>query len=183
MAKIRSNPILQGLSGGLGSQLMFRRLRDGRTILCVKPDFSNRKLSQEQKAHHQRFREAAAYARQAAKEKPIYAELAAGTMKTAYNIALSDWFHPPVIHEMSWQAGKVRITASDDVLVRQVRVTILDEQGQALEQGEALQAKGSSTGLGWWVYSPGSRPAGRCRVVAEAQDLAGNVTRAELGLE
>ena len=39
----------------------------------------------------------AAYARDAARSQPIYAQLAAGTMKNAYNVAHGDWFHPPVI--------------------------------------------------------------------------------------
>jgi len=66
----------------------------------MKPDFSNRKLSVEQKTHRARFGEAAAYAREAAKRHHIYAQLAKGTMKNAYNIALSDWFHPPIIHQV-----------------------------------------------------------------------------------
>jgi hypothetical protein len=187
MARVRSNPIVQGLSGGLGN-LMFRRLRDGRTILCVKPDFSNRKLSEEQQAHHRRFREGAAHARQAAKTEPLYAELAAGTMKTAYNIALADWFHPPVIHEVALDEGRVRVYASDNVRVAGVRVSILDEQGKLLEQGEAAgpstgfrQAQPTSSGcaLGWWVYTPGRLSGAGEKLVVEARDLAGNVTRAE----
>src|SRR5438046_1658457 len=98
MAKIRSNQITRGLSGSLGRDLLFRQLPDGRTILCVKPDFSRRVFSAGQTDHQQRFREAAAYARDAARSEPVYARLAAGTFKTAYNIALSDWFHPPVVH-------------------------------------------------------------------------------------
>ena len=95
MAKIRSNVLVRGLTGSPGHQWCSVNSRDGRTIVCLPPDFSNRKLSKDQKAHHQRFKEAAAYARDAALTKPIYAELAAGTAKNAYNIALSDWFHAP----------------------------------------------------------------------------------------
>src|SRR5689334_22680233 len=100
MAKVHKNVVIEGLSGKLGDQLVFRRLRDGRTIVCAKPDFSNRALSVDQVAHHKKFREAAAYARQAARTEPLYAQLAAGTMKTAYNIALADFFHPPVIERI-----------------------------------------------------------------------------------
>ena len=74
MAEVKANPIVQGLSGGLGRDLMFRRLRDGRTILCVKPDFSRRVLSEGQFSHQERFNLAAACANWAAKAQPIYAE-------------------------------------------------------------------------------------------------------------
>ena len=42
MAQVVDNIFARGLSGKLGDQVVFRRLRDGRTIVCVKPDFSHR---------------------------------------------------------------------------------------------------------------------------------------------
>ena len=174
MAKMQGNPILQGLSGSLGNQLYFRRLRDGRTIVCAKQDFSRRKLSAGQAAHHERFKAAAAYAKAAAQTRPIYAQLAAGTMKTAYNVALSDWFHPPVIHRVEVREETVRIWASDDVLVAQVTVIILDEQGRVVQQGLAVLAQPD-----WWDFAPTPPLRGRYKLVVEAQDLAGNVTRQE----
>lgn len=176
MAKVRSNVIVRGLSGSLGG-LVFRHLRDGRTILCSKPDFSDRKFSPEQTAHQRRFRVAASYAQSAAKLEPLYAELAAGTLKTAYNLALADWFHPPVIHEVSWQAGVLRIAASDDVRVKRVRVKLEDAEGEIVEAGEAQPVEGSSNQ--WWTYLPQQLPAGK--VLVEAEDLAGNVARGEVG--
>ncbi len=172
MAKVHKNLFMQGLSGKLGDQLVFRHLKDGRTIVCVKPDFSKRVLSKDQKRHHERFKAAAAYARAAARKNSIYAELAAGTMKTAYNVALSDWFHPPVIHHVERRGAVIRIQASDNVYVAGVQVTILDEQGKVVEKGEGI--RGDS---GWWEYMP----AGTGKIVVEARDLAGNVTRKERG--
>jgi hypothetical protein len=179
MAKVVSNQVVQGVSGGLGN-LMLRRLRDGRTILCVKPDFSRRKLSEGQQAHYQRFREGAAYARDAARTQPVYAELAAGTMKTAYNIALADWFHAPVIRKVEVGEGRVRVFASDNVRVAGVRVSIVDGEGKLREQGEAVgPSTGSGCAAGWWEYAAGRLPGVGEKVVVEARDLAGNVTRAE----
>jgi hypothetical protein len=63
MADVVDNMIVEGLSGKLGNQIMIRRLRNGRTIVCKKPDFSQRKLSSAQKEHHQRVKQASAYAR------------------------------------------------------------------------------------------------------------------------
>ena len=174
MAKVLSNPVVQGLSGSLGRDLMLRRLADGRTVLCVKPDFSRRKLSAQQHDHHRRFRKASAYARSAAKTQQAYAERAAGTLKTAYNIVLADWFHPPVIHAVEVRDGQIRVQASDDVLVARVRLTLLDGAGRQVEQAEAAQ-----TSVLWWGHAPQSAPGSWSTLIAEAWDLAGNVARLE----
>jgi hypothetical protein len=174
MAKVRDNPITEGLSGKLGRSLFFRRLRNGTTLLCRVPDFSNRVFSQEQLIHQSRFQQAAAYARVAAKTHPIYAELAQQRLKPAYNIALSDWFHPPVIHEVSRQNGRIRVNATDNVQVSKVRITIMNELGQTLEQGEAVPLNDTS----WEFETTASAAEGK--VIIEAFDLAGNCTKHEM---
>jgi len=170
MAKIKHNILTEGLSGMVGDKLVFRQMQDGRTIVCARPDFSHRVWSEEQLTHHSRFQQAAAYARAASKTNAIYAQLARGTAKNAYNIALSDWFHPPVIHSIERGDGRIRINATDNVLVDRVLVAILDEDENTLEQGQAVQVDGP-----WWEYV--TAKAGRVRV--EAWDLARNVTREE----
>lgn len=170
MAKVRNNLLMSGLSGSIGN-LVIRQMPDGGTWVSKAPDFSSRKFSKGQLAHQSRFQEAVAYARHAAKTQPIYAQLAAGTIKSAYNFALSDWFNPPVIHRIESKNGHIRVQASDNVLVTRVNVTILDHQGKVLELGEAIEAKEL-----WWEYV--SAAAGKT-IVIEARDLAGNVTRAE----
>ena len=171
MAKVRNNIFVRGLSGKLGGQFVLRRLRDGRTVVCNVPDFSNRKLSKNQKEHHERFKAAAAYAQSASRGLPIYAQLAAGTMKNAYNVALGDWFHPPVIHRVERHGRVIRIRARDDVMVKSVQVMILNERGKAVEKGEAIKGRGD-----WWEYVPAAKGS----VVVEARDLAGNVTKKEM---
>ncbi len=165
MARVKANAIVQGLSGKFGDQIVFRQLRDGRTIMCAKPDFSRRKLSKDQKAHHERVKAAAAYASSAAKKEPLYAELAAGTMKNAYNVAFGDWFNPPVIHSIEKRGGKIIIHASDDVRVASVVVMILDEEGKVIEKGDAKQVESDE-----WEYVCNAEG----KVVAEARDLPGN---------
>jgi hypothetical protein len=178
MAKVRDNILVRGLSGKLGDQVVFRILRDGRTIVCNKPDFSNRKLSRDQKEHHKRFKQAAAYARVAARTNPIYAQLAEGTMKNAYNVALGDWFHPPVIHRVERRGRTIRVQASDDVMVAGVQILILDEQGKVVEKGdcEALRTEGIRGEGDWWEYVPTTEG----KMTVEARDLAGNVVKGEL---
>ena len=172
MARVKSNDIISGLSGKLGKQLSIRHMRDGRTFVLTRPDFSNRIFSEEQLTHQSRFQQATAYARVASKTNPLYTKLAKGTPKNAYNLALSDWFQAPVIHEVSWQAGRIRVNATDNVQVAKVRITILDEQGQTLQQGEAAQVKHA-----WWEFETAAPT--ETKVIVEVFDLAGNCTRHE----
>jgi len=168
MAKAKMNELIKALSGQIGG-LVIRPMPDGSVSVSMAPNFSRRKFSPGQTQHQKRFREAAAYAHEAAKTQPIYAQLAEGTMKTAYNFAVSDWFKPPVIHEILQRDGKIFVEASDNVMVAKVVVTVLDAQGTVLETGEAISGEGN-----WWEYVP--QTTGKT-ITAEAWDLAGNVTK------
>jgi hypothetical protein len=167
MAKVEKNIAMRGMAGKIGD-LVFRQMRDGSTRVSAAPSFRGRKFSKGQKSHQSRFKEAAAYARDAAKSQPIYAELARGTTKNAYNIALSDWFNPPVIHHIARQAGRIWVEASDNVKVANVRVKILDKEDKVLEEGDALQVDEKR-----WEYATNVDG----KVEAEARDLAGNKTK------
>jgi hypothetical protein len=177
MTRVLFNGSIQGFRGRIGN-LIFRQLPDGTTIVTkAPPKESGRqkkrdklKRSARQQAHNSRFQEAVAYGKQAAKVHPIYAELAAVTpMKTAYNFALSDWFNPPVIHRIERREGLILVQASDNVMVTKLCVTVLDEAGQALENGEATRTQGDC-----WEYV--SNAEGKT-IQAAAWDLAGNVTK------
>ena len=106
-------------------------------------------------------------------EYPIYAEQAAGLpMINAYNLALKDISHPPVIHRILRKDGRILVNAWDEILVAGVRVMVHDAQGQLLEAGDAVQQQKD-----WWEYTP--RAEGRVSV--SAWDLPGNKVRMELG--
>ncbi len=171
MAKVRRSAIFTGMSGTIGQDHYARTMRDGRTIISLKPDFSNRQFSEAQLRTQSRIKQAAAYARVACKENPIYAMKAEGTAKNAYNVALADWMNPPVIRSMDMYLGDIiRVSATDDLQVTRVTITVLDSGGQPLEQGNAKLELGI-----WWVYQPTHQ--GRIRV--EACDMAGNVVQRE----
>ena len=167
MAKVIRNPVVQGISGAVGN-LVFRQMPDGSTYVSAKPDFSHRKFSEGQKEHQSRFQRAVAYAREAAKSQPIYGELAAGTIKSAYNFALSDWFNPPVIHCVERRDGLIRVEASDNVMVAKVVITIFDGDENVIEKGEARKVDER-----WWEYAA----VADGKAAAEAWDLAGTVVR------
>ena len=169
MAKVKSSSFIEKLSGKYGDAV-FRQMKDGRIIICHKPDFSNRQFSQDQLDHQDLVKLAAAYGKVASKEHPIYAKKAEGTKKNAYNVAFADWFHPPVVHGIRYAADEFRVEVRDDVMVTHVRLTILDAEGNILEQGDAKLHYGP-----FWEYQPVSM--GRIRV--EAWDLPGNVASHE----
>jgi hypothetical protein len=166
MPKVIMNQLIKALRGAIGG-LVFRQMPDGSVLVSRSPDFSRRKFSQAQKDHQSRFKEASRYARFAAKAQPIYAERARGTLKTAYNLALSDWFNPPVIHQIQWSDRQIRVEARDDVLVTRVQVTVLDEGGEIMEKGEAIRSDGD-----WWEFPSHAQGS---MIIAEAWDLAGHV--------
>ena len=177
MPKVLFNGSIQGFSGRLGD-LIFRTLPDGTTIVSTAPAKKTRrekkraklKRSVAQNAHTNHFRKGVFYAKEAARILPVYQERAEATPTwTAYNHAMYDWFHPPQIGCVTQKEGYILVEASDDVLVTKVQVTILDGDGCVLEAGEAVREEGD-----WWVFV--SREVGK-KVVAEARDLPGNITR------
>lgn len=170
MAKVRRNAIFTGISGTIGQDHYARTMRDGRTIISLKPDFSNRQFSEAQLRTQSRIKQAAAYAKVACKENPIYAQMAKGTAKNAYNVALADWMNPPVIHSMDLYSGELRVSATDDVQVTRVTITVLDPEGQPLEQGDAELEFDT-----WWTY----RPIHQGQIRVEACDLPGNAVQRE----
>ena len=176
MAIVRGNLAIEGLSGLLGDQLIFKRDRMGRTIVSRKPNFENRVFSEDQKQHQSRFQEAAAYAKAAAKTEPIYAELAAGTAKSAYNVAVGDWFNPPEVGEIdvrgyTGQAGEtIRAKVTDDVRVTQVKIVISAGDDMVVEKGEMSLEQGL-----WYSYTTTVNcPEGLVKAEVIGLDLPGH---------
>lgn len=176
MTKVIFHGSIEGFRGQIGN-LIFRQLPDGTTIVTGAPPKktsrqkkrAKEKRSPAQKAHNDRFREAVFFAKRA-QTNPVYVELAvAAPMKTAYNFALSDWMEAPVIHGIEKKKGCIRVNATDDVRVARVKLSVIDEDGQVLEAGEAIQLASD-----WWEFA--SQAEGK-RVIAEAWDLPGNMTR------
>jgi hypothetical protein len=179
MAKVKKNVVMKGLSGMLGDQVVVRQDKAGRTIICIKPTFpEDRELSNAQQEQVEAFKEAAQYAKAAARTEAIYAEKAEDTPRSGYNIAIADWFHEPEVDEIDlsgWtgQAGEsIRIRAVDDVKVKRVTVLITSEEDMLIEQGAAAQEDGL-----WWVYTTTQAVSGQPKVIAVAQDLPGHVAQ------
>jgi hypothetical protein len=177
MAKVNNNIFIRGLSGKLGDQFIVKTDKGGRTIVSAKPIFNDaREFSPAQLAQQQAFREAAAYAKEK-KGEEIYITKANGGAKSPYNIAVADWFNRPEILEVDmsgWtngSGGVIRVRAQDDVRVEEVKVTIADENGTLLEEGQA-----QDVGALWWEYNTAQAFAMNLFVTVAAKDLPGHVT-------
>ena len=177
MAKVSYNLLVRGLSGNLGNQFTVRTNKNGRTTVSAKSNFENsRTSSPAQLAQQQAFREAVAYG-QSMKGEEIYITRANGGPGSPYNLAMADWFHRPQILEIDlnkWvngNGGTIRVRAQDDVMVTGVKVSIADESGALLEEGEAVEV-----GALWWEYSTAQAAANNMRVTAAASDMPGHVT-------
>jgi hypothetical protein len=158
MAKIKLNPIVEELSGGLGN-LVFRS-SNGKTVLARKPDFSDTEVSEDQAAHRERFRQAVAYGRSVMADsdaREIYSQAAERKGIPLFALTVADFFNAPSITgvDLSAYNGQVgsgiKVSALDDIGVVSVYVALTNAQdGTLIESGNANE---TATGSGQWVYS------------------------------
>ena len=93
MAKIKLDPMFAGISGTMGD-FVFRRSRNGETIVSMRPRKSNDEPSEAQRAQRERLKHAHAYARAAMADPALcalYEELAAKEGRSPYAMAHSDY--------------------------------------------------------------------------------------------
>jgi len=185
VAKVKSNILLDGVSGKVGDVLVFRQMR-GKTILAKAPDMSRQILSPAQKTHLNKFQLAKEYARKQTADpeaKAAYQRRACGN-KAAYHVAIGDYMNSPKIEEIDASAyhGRVgdilKIRATDDFQVTRVQVRILEPNGSLIEDGEAtLHANVTN-----WIYTV--KVASGCivgqRIQVAVKDRPGNVAKAEV---
>jgi hypothetical protein len=178
MAKIRNNLVIHGLSGMLGKQVVIRRQKNGQYVLCAAPGHRTQALSEAQKQHLQRFREAALYAK-AAQGAPEYQAAADARGQSPYNVAIADFLHPPEIQHIDlgdYRGGPghtIAVTAVDDVQVKTVGVLIATGDGILVEKGAAVP---SANAPNQWLYTTtATAPSSAVKVVVDVADLAGQV--------
>ena len=166
MAKAKLSKLLEELRGEIDG-LVFRQMPDGSIVVSRAPKRKKRKATPGQKAYREgTFTDRSQWASWAYKNYPIYEEMAAELpMINAYNLAIKDISHPPVIHRVLRKDERILVNASDEILVSRVSVFVHDEQGRLLEVGDAIQQEKD-----WWEYTP--RAEGKISV--SAWDLPGN---------
>ena len=166
MAKAKLSKLIEELHGEIDG-LVFREMPDGSIVVSKVPRRKKRKATTAQKEYRNGiFPGRVRWAKMAQHQYPIYKELAADLpMITAYNLALKDISHPPVIHRVLREDGRIWVNASDEISVASVIVRIHDENGRLVEAGDAHQ-----TQKDWWEYTPTA--AGRISI--SAYDIPGN---------
>ncbi len=156
MAKVRLNPVLEGIRGKVG-ELVFKRYGEEEVVTRA-PDLSGRDPTPKQEAVRSRFKLAALYGKTALADpqsKALYEAAAKEKGLSLFALAVADFFHEPAVQEVDLSAysGKVGerigIQASDDFEVAGVEVAIRNAEGAVLEKGPAAR-NGSDTA---WTYT------------------------------
>ncbi|MBK9925065.1 MAG: hypothetical protein IPP66_07210 [Anaerolineales bacterium] len=179
--KIKLNPMFEEARGQLGGMVL-RELR-GETIASRKPS-SIGEPTVDQAAQRERFKLAAAYGKSALADpltRALYEAAANNKKIPVFALTVADYLNPPTIHEVdlsgfSGEIGQaIRIKASDDFGVARVSVTISDNAGSLVYEGD--DAIETAPGSGVWVYTTtGGVPDGvTAKVSVVAADRPGGV--------
>jgi hypothetical protein len=184
--KAKGNIVVKYASGGVGKQLIAKTWK-GRSYLASYPYYpDDRKFSEKQLDHQLRFRRASSYAKGTIDQDLVpesYERIADRKRLTVYNVAIKDFFNPPDIFsiDMEEYTGKkgeeIVVETLDDVEVTAVHV-VLRREDEVIEEGDAVQDKYN---VAAWHYNTQKNNGVEGTVVeAYAEDLPGNVTKAEV---
>ena len=189
MARSKNNVVMHGMSGIIGDLILFRQWF-GRTIVGKIPKGST-ETTEGQKQVRVKFQNAVKYARMSLADpatKKLYKQ-EAGNGKSAFNVAVADFFTAPKIEQINAAAyngaagDKIGILVTDDFMVKTVEVTITAPDGRQVEKGNAVQeANVAREGDNpQWFYTAttvnGSLAGSKITVLAS--DLPGNPTSEE----
>lgn len=155
MAKSRHNEVMQGASGKIGNNLVFRQ-RGDQTVIARRGRRRNVVHTEKQLEVQNRFLDASLYAKNAVKDQELRAAyLARATInQTAYNVAMKDYWNSPELRRLNdrdyrGEVGDILTLVIHDVLyVREVKVEILDADGELIESGQAQPDSDITT----WIY-------------------------------
>ena len=105
-------------------------------------------------------------------------------MISAYVVAVADLFHAPSIEEIdvsgyNGQPGdSIMIVATDDFMVKEVRVVIYNPDGTEADEGMAVQD--SLNPMKWiWTAGKANDTASGDKIVVMASDLPGHIAEKE----
>lgn len=184
MAKSKNNVVTHGLSGRIGDLLVFRQ-RGGKTIVSKMPQHSA-KESDNQKKHRKRFQQAVLYAKVAIvspENGEQYKTSSAKKGKTAFNVAVADFFNAPDIEQvdMSGYTGHpgdmIHIRVTDDFKVETVFLRISNADGSLVEEGNAVP---DPSGYLWTYTAVASNDnLSGDKILVTASDMPGNISMEE----
>ncbi len=157
MALLAANSVLQGLTGMIGNQLVFRKHGD-KTVVSRKPYRCRRRTSELQQLYLNKFREASKYARQLLRDPDThdhYKKLAKKQGRhSAYNLVISEYMRRVKIstedgpYSVKKSPKRVKLTIDKGgYAVKEVTVSIT-RNGQMVNEGTANRISGNN-----WIYS------------------------------
>jgi hypothetical protein len=181
MAESKNNVVIHGFSGKFGDLIVFRQ-KAGKTIAAKPPREQTQEGSVAQQAVRDKFQRAVIYAKTAIAEplkKEAYEEVARDG-QSAYNVAIADFFNAPDIDEIdvsgyTGQPGqRIRIKVLEDFEVVGVSVTIHNNDGSLLEEGDAAQGVDNSE----WIYTTSAVNANLAgdKITVIARDTPANLS-------
>lgn len=185
MAIVTVHSFCFGFRGRFGD-LVYRKVGDS-TIATPRPRKA-RFTTDAQTATRSKFQLASKYAKTQmdnAVIKELYRKAVDKKNRSPYLVAISDYMIRPVIHMINTSAytGRVNqrilIDASDNFKVASVKIRIVDESGEVIEQGVADE---HNLHRNEWIYiTTANNSTGKGNIVVEVRDLAGNMTEANKG--
>ncbi len=97
MAKLINNPVMQGVSGKIGKTLIFRQMKNGTTVIAMRPKPRTKPITPAEAATHQRFKEAAHIAKKRSQDPILRAQYLAKAKpgQSAYLVALTEYLNTP----------------------------------------------------------------------------------------
>jgi hypothetical protein len=180
MAKVKDNVMVKGFSGTIGKQLTFRQI-GGETFVSNYQKAPAIAPTEKKLAAQARFGIATAYARKAIKDpdlKAMYQAVVKGGQR-AFNIAMIDALNAPVVESIQAEnyhgllGDQVIIRAKDDFKVTAVVVSIYNQAGELIEEGNAIIQNEVEMK---WLYKVQQENPGLAgsKIIAVAKDLPGN---------
>ncbi len=179
MPKVKFNRIVESFSGRIGDLVFYEA--DGQTLSRTLPQVPIER-SERQVANSERFLAAQRYAATALQDpklKAAYKAVCRGHQNPR-NLAIRDAMRPPVVEsfDLTGYSGKpgefIRVHATDDFCVVEVRVTLRDSSGGLIEEGFA--EPGPKTGEWCYAVQKAVAPGQSVSMTAVAQDTPGNTT-------
>jgi len=187
MALLAANSVLQGLTGMIGDQLVFRKCGD-KTVVSKKPYRCRKRTSELQQLYLTKFKEASRYARTLLRDPDkyeYYTKLAKKRKKhSAYNLVISEYMLFIRIEEKETapkQGDRRRVvlsvTKKNNYKVNNVNVQLLSPSGETVVIGEANRVSNSD-----WVFKFSAPPEKGSSLIVTAMDAFGLPTIRQLRL-
>jgi hypothetical protein len=185
MGKVTNNNFTRGISGAVSHDMVFRRYK-GKTTVYIKTERTT-PLSEKEKAHRLRFKEATLYGKSIDANAALKADYQLQAELTdapnAYSAAVADYLTAPEVTDLNHSkykgivGDKIVVKAVDDFRVESVSVEITKADGTIVETGLAVLTANNIT----WEYVAKTANAAFAggKIKVTAMDLPGNIASLE----